>query len=67
MKSVRTAREDADVGVGRELGRADDPLDPQRLLLELVVRHLVDVDVADDLEDLLVQFRAVLGDLARRR
>ena len=59
------ARHDSHAGVRAEFGRANDPLYVQRLFLEFVERHLVDVGLADDLEDLLVDPRAVLLDLGR--
>ena len=62
-RSERAAGHDADAGVGAELGRADDPLDVERLFLEFVERDLVDVGLADDLEDLLVDPRAEFLDL----
>src|SRR5437773_3837748 len=61
----RTSGDDADAGVRAELGRADDPLDVERLFLEFVKGDLVDVGVADDLEDLLVDARAKFLDLGR--
>jgi len=58
--SIGAAGDDPDARVRAELGGPDDPLDVERLFLELVVGDLVDVDLADALEDLLEEPGAVV-------